>query len=125
MLAAGGAGIVDCRRPGRPTMTTPRRVGAQTSKTRARLLSQAERLMVEKGYAAVTYRALAARAGVTPGLVQYYFRTLDDLILALVQRRTEETVGILVEALESGEPLRALWEYSNNQTASAVIVELM
>ncbi|MBL7502762.1 TetR family transcriptional regulator, partial [Frankia sp. CN7] len=43
-------------------MTAPRRVGAQTSKTRATLLDRAERLMLDEGYAAVTYRALAARA---------------------------------------------------------------
>ncbi|MBL7495243.1 TetR/AcrR family transcriptional regulator [Frankia sp. CNm7] len=105
-------------------MTAPRRVGAQRSKTRATMLDRAERLMLDEGYAAVTYRALAARAGVTPGLVQYYFPTLDDLFLALVRRRTEQTVGALLEALETRQPLRALWEFSNNRTASALIAEL-
>ncbi|MBL7492308.1 TetR/AcrR family transcriptional regulator [Frankia sp. AgB1.9] len=105
-------------------MAATRRVGAQNSKTRATLLGRAERLMLEDGYAAVTYRALAAKAGVTPGLVQYYFPTLDDLYLALVRRRTEETVGALVEALKTRQPLRAIWEFSNNPTAAALIAEL-
>jgi AcrR family transcriptional regulator len=105
-------------------MTTPRRVGAETSKTRALLLERAERLMLDEGYAAVTYRGLAARAGVTSGLVQYYFPTLDDLFVALVQRRTEETVGTLVGALQTDQPLRALWEFSNNRYAAALIAEL-
>ncbi|OAA27518.1 transcriptional regulator, tetR family [Frankia sp. EI5c] len=105
-------------------MTTPRRVGAQKSKTRTILLDRAERLMLDEGYAAVTYRVLAAKAGVTPGLVQYYFPTLDDLFLALVRRRSEQTVGALVKALETRQPLRALWEFANNPTAAALIAEL-
>ncbi|CUU55110.1 DNA-binding transcriptional regulator, AcrR family [Parafrankia irregularis] len=105
-------------------MTTPRRVGTETSKTRAVLLDSAERLMLGEGYAAVTYRGVAARAGVTSGLVQYYFPTLDDLFLALVRRRTEQTLSTLVEALQTGQPLRALWEFSNNRTAGALIAEL-
>lgn len=43
--------------------------------------------MLHKGYAAVTYRALAAEAGVTPALVQYYFPALDDLLVATIRRR--------------------------------------
>lgn len=105
-------------------MTTPRRVGAETSKTRSTLLDKAERIMLDEGYAAVTYRGVAARAGVTSGLVQYYFPTLDDLFLGLVRRRTEQTLGELVGALQADQPLRALWEFSNNQTAGALIAEL-
>ncbi|OHV41610.1 MULTISPECIES: TetR/AcrR family transcriptional regulator [Pseudofrankia] len=105
-------------------MTTPRRVGAETSKTRALLLESAERLMLDEGYAAVTYRGLAAKAGVTPGLVQYYFPTLDDLFIALVRHRTDQTVGALVGALRTDQPLRALWEFSNNRYAAVLIAEL-
>lgn len=105
-------------------MTTPRRVGAETSKTRSTLLDKAERIMLDEGYVAVTYRGVAARAGVTSGLVQYYFPTLDDLFLGLVRRRTEQTLGELVGALQADQPLRALWEFSNNQTAGALIAEL-
>src|SRR5262249_7375273 len=65
-----------------------RRVGATTSKKRDELLDAVERLMVREGYAAVTYRAVAAKAGVTAGLVQYYFPTLDDLFTAAIRRRS-------------------------------------
>lgn len=110
--------------PWKAQMTTPRRVGTETSKTRAALLDTAEKLMLSEGYAAVTYRGVASRAGVASGLVQYYFPTLDDLFLALVRRRTEQTLGMLVEALRTDHPLRALWEFSNNWTAGALITEL-
>ena len=62
----------------------PRRIGALTSKTRSSLLNAAESLMRESGYAAVTSRRLAAKAGLKPQLVHYYFRTMDDLFLASV-----------------------------------------
>ena len=57
--------------------------------------------MLERGYSAVTYRSVAATAGVTAGLVQYYFPTLDELFLALLRRRSERNHELLLEALES------------------------
>ena len=108
-------------------MTAPRRIGAETSKTRAVLLDRAEELMLEEGYAAVTYRVLAARAGVTGGLVQYYFPTLDDLFLVLLERRAERNLDRLRAALESrpDEPLRIAWEFSSDETGAALLLEFM
>jgi AcrR family transcriptional regulator len=108
-------------------MAAPRRIGAETSKTRAVLLDRAEELMLEDGYAAVTYRVLAARAGVTGGLVQYYFPTLDELFVALLERRAERNLDRLRAALESrpDEPLRVAWEFSTDETGAALLLEFM
>jgi TetR/AcrR family transcriptional regulator, transcriptional repressor for nem operon len=107
-------------------MASPRRVGSETSATRKKLLDTVERLMLEEGYAAVSYRAVAKRAGVTSGLVQYYFPALDDLFVATIRRRSEENLARLQEALASGEhPLRVLWEYSNNEATAALTTEFM
>jgi AcrR family transcriptional regulator len=108
-------------------MTSPRRVGAETSKTRTHLLETAERIMVDDGYAAVTYRALAAKAGVTAGLVQYYFPTLDDLFIAMLRQRTDRTFSRLVEALRlhADEPLRAVWELNRDDTTAALMTEFL
>ena len=108
-------------------MTSPRRIGAETSKTRAVLLERAEELMLEEGYAAVTYRVVAARAGVTGGLVQYYFPTLDDLFLALLERRSERNLERLRVALQSrpDQPLRVAWEFSTDETGAALLMEFM
>ena len=43
----------------------------------------------------------AAKAGVTPSLVQYYFPTLDDIFLAAITRYSERNLRLLAEALES------------------------
>jgi TetR/AcrR family transcriptional regulator, transcriptional repressor for nem operon len=108
-------------------MAAPRRIGAETSKTRAALLDRAEELMLEEGYAAVTYRVLAARAGVTGGLVQYYFPTLDDLFLAMLERRSARNLERLRAALESrpDEPLRIAWEFSTDEAGAALLLEFM
>src|SRR6188472_103731 len=107
-------------------MASPRRVGTETSKTRLQLLDAVELLLVDKGYAAVTYRAVAARAGVTSGLVQYYFPTFDDLLLATIRRRTEQSLAHLLGMLNDrpDQPLRVLWEFSNDETSAALTMEL-
>lgn len=109
-----------------PTPST-RRVGTETSKTRGTLLDSTEKLMLEEGYAGVTYRRVAARAGVTAGLVQYYFPTLDDLFIALLERRSHRNLEKFARVLEAsdGRPLRAIWEYSRDETTAALMVEFM
>jgi TetR/AcrR family transcriptional regulator, transcriptional repressor for nem operon len=108
-------------------MASPRRVGAETSKTRDLLLDCLERLMANTGYASVTYRAVAAKAKVTPGLVQYYFPTLDDLFVAAIRRRSEQNVERLAEALRTNadQPLRVLWQYSRDESTSALTTEFL
>jgi TetR/AcrR family transcriptional regulator, transcriptional repressor for nem operon len=83
--------------------------------------------MLDQGYAAVTYRRVAAAAGVTAPLVQYYFPTLDDLFIALLRRRSDRNLEKLTEALEAHPetPLRVIWEYSADETSAALMVELM
>ena len=75
------------------TAPSPRRIGAEDSKTRAQLLDAAEQLLLEEGYAAVTSRRVAAKAGLKPQLVHYYFRTMDDLFLEVFRRRAEENLA--------------------------------
>jgi len=108
-------------------MATPRRVGAETSKTRDLLLDCVERLMLEMGYAGVSYRAVATRAEVTPGLVQYYFPTLDDLFVAVIRRRGEQNLQRVTETLQAraDEPLRVLWEFSQEESTAALTSEFL
>src|SRR3954452_2693211 len=98
-------------------MASPRRVGAETSKTRDLLLDCVERLMRNKGYAGVSYRAVAAEAGVTSGLVQYYFPRLDDLFIAAIRRRSDQNLERLTALLDAqrDRPLHALWDYSRDE----------
>jgi TetR/AcrR family transcriptional regulator, transcriptional repressor for nem operon len=106
---------------------SPRRVGAETSKTRDAVLGCVETMMLEEGYASVSYRALAAKAGVTPSLVQYYFPSLDDIFVAAIRRYSERNLESLQKGLEerSDDLLHAMWEYSWDEATGALITEFM
>lgn len=104
-----------------------RRVGAETSKTRDTLLDCVETMMIEEGYASVTYRALAAKAGVTPSLVQYYFPALDDIFIAAISRYSQRNLAFLNKILDkrTDDPLRALWEYNWDEATGVLMTEFM
>ncbi|MFI5718911.1 TetR/AcrR family transcriptional regulator [Nocardia sp. NPDC051750] len=104
-----------------------RRFGSETSKTRDILLDCVEKLMLEQGYAAVTFRAVATEAEVTPGLVQYYFRTLDGIFSAAIQRYSERNIRYLAKALDAPaeDLLQVIWEYSWDEAASSLTTEFM
>jgi AcrR family transcriptional regulator len=104
-------------------MTSARRIGAPHAKNRGVLLDAAEQLMLEEGYAAVTSRRLASKAGLKPQLVHYYFRTMDDLFLAAFRRRAERGLQLQAEALRSPQPLWALWRFSTDPAATALTME--
>ncbi|MGO9854340.1 MAG: TetR/AcrR family transcriptional regulator [Acidimicrobiales bacterium] len=104
-------------------MTSTRRIGTESSATRTALLDAAQQVLLEEGYAAATSRRVAARAGLKPQLVHYYFRTMDHLFLALVRRGAEQNLERQAEALASPEPLRALWELSSDPAGTALTME--
>jgi AcrR family transcriptional regulator len=68
------------RRPGRP----PRR--DEAGDPREALLHAAGRLLGERGLEALSLRAIAAAAGVTPAMVHYYFGDKRGLSDALLER---------------------------------------
>ncbi|MGB6205422.1 TetR/AcrR family transcriptional regulator [Mycobacterium sp.] len=106
-------------------MTSARRIGAPDAKNRGVLLDAAEQLMLEEGYAAVTSRRVAEKAALKPQLVHYYFRTMDDLFLAAFRRRAEEGLEAQAQALQSSQPLWALWRFSTDPAATAITMEFV
>ena len=53
-----------------------------------KLLDAAERLLIKVGHAAVTTRLVSQEAGVNHGLVHYYYGSMEDLFLAVLERFT-------------------------------------
>jgi TetR/AcrR family transcriptional regulator len=106
-------------------MTSARRIGAPDAKNRVVLLDAAEQLTLEEGYAAVTSRRVAERAGLKPQLVHYYFRTMEELFLEVFRRRAEEGLAALATALDSPQPLWALWRFSTKPEATRLTMEFM
>lgn len=105
------------------TAPSTRRIGAKDSKTRAQLLDAAEQLLLEEGYAAVTSRRVAAKAGLKPQLVHYYFRTMDDLYLEVFRRRAEANFGRFQRAIAQDPSLERLWRFSADLRGAVFTIE--
>jgi AcrR family transcriptional regulator len=93
--------------------------------TRTAILDAAQELMLAEGYAAVTTRRVATKAGVNSALVFYYFDSLDGMFVALVQRGAERSFERLQRALSSPQPLWAVWDLVHDRSGSAMTMELM
>ena len=106
-------------------MASDRRIGGPDAKNRGVLLDAAEQLMLADGYAAVTSRKVAERAGLKPQLVHYYFRTMDELYIEVFRRRSEQALEAHAAALQSAQPLWALWEFGIDPAATRLTVEFM
>ncbi|MGH7651106.1 MAG: TetR/AcrR family transcriptional regulator [Gemmatimonadaceae bacterium] len=65
----------------------------QRQATEQRLLDAAERLLVEVGYAGITTRKLAEEAGANLGLVHYYFGSMEELFLQVLERFTKDLIA--------------------------------
>jgi len=102
-----------------------RRIGAEDSVTRAQLLDAAERLLLDDGYAAVTSRRVAAAAGLKPQLVHYYFRTMDDLFVAVFRRRAEDNLARFERTPPADRTLRWLWDVNADPRRAGFMIEFV
>jgi AcrR family transcriptional regulator len=57
-----------------------------------KLLDAAERLLIKVGHAAVTTRLVSQEAGINHGLVHYYYGSMEELFLAVLERFTARLI---------------------------------
>jgi TetR/AcrR family transcriptional regulator, transcriptional repressor of bet genes len=82
-------------------MAVPKRVD---HRLRRRQITDAVcRITVKGGLSAATFREVAAEAGVSVRLVQYYFGTKDELLLATQRHVAERATARTVRILESAD----------------------
>jgi AcrR family transcriptional regulator len=74
-------------------------------RTRARILAATAELIAEQGWGGVSTRDIAARAGVTQGVVTYHARSKDELLRTAALAATEEMLSGPTTALLGAEPL--------------------
>lgn len=106
-------------------MTTQRRMGVEGAKNRELLVDAAALILVEEGYAAITARRVAEKAGLKVQLVYYYFQAMDDVILAVVRRNSARRQEQIEQAMASPEPLRALWDMTSDPSIAITSSELV
>ena len=96
-------------------MTATRRPAEES---RALLIQAAAEIINTEGYAALSARVLAEKVGLKRQIVHYYFRTMDDLLLAVVRHYGEEGLARLGQAIRTRNPLRAIWEEEPDASAT-------
>jgi AcrR family transcriptional regulator len=104
-------------------MQANKRLGTESSATRAALIEATDQLIREEGYGSVTSRRLAEKAGLKHQLIYYYFNTLGDLLLEVFQRASERNIAHLEQALNAEHPLRALWEHNSDPRSIRFMTE--
>jgi AcrR family transcriptional regulator len=73
------------------------------------ILDAAERLLVEVGYAGITTRRLAGEAGLNQGLIHYYFGSMDDVLVQVLERFTERLIARQREMYMRDVPFLEKW----------------
>ena len=73
------------------------------------LLDAAERMLVRDGYAGITTRKVAAEAGVNHGLVHYYFGSMEELLLQVLERFTGRLIVRQREMYRAEIPFIKKW----------------
>lgn len=102
-----------------------RRFGPQDSATSTAILDATERVLRVKGYATATSRTVAEEAGIRQGLVYYYFKTMDELLLATFKRRTAQGLERLAEQVASAQPVRAVWDELSKKVDGRIVFEFV
>jgi AcrR family transcriptional regulator len=96
-------------------MAATRRPGDES---RALLIEAAADIINGEGYAALSARRLAEKVGLKRQIVHYYFRTMDDLLLAVIRHYGEQGLVRFAEAFEAQDPLRVIWETRADASAT-------
>lgn len=96
-------------------------MGPADAAVRFKLLDATERVLARSGYPAVTSRNVGQEAGVDQKLVFYYFKNMEELIVATFRRRSETFLGSLLELEHSASPIRELWALSSDRSGRLVI----
>jgi AcrR family transcriptional regulator len=103
----------------------PRRIGREDNAAREAILDATEKVLRDEGHAALSSRRVAEVAGFKQQLVYYYFRTMDDLILAAFKRRTATSMERFELVLSSERPLHSLCDMIFNSSHARLTMEYM
>jgi AcrR family transcriptional regulator len=77
--------------------------------TEQALLDAAERLLVEVGAAGITTRRVAEAAGANHGLVHYYFGSVEQLLVRVLERFTDRLIERQREMYAADVPFAEKW----------------
>ena len=86
--------------------------------SKAMLIAAAAEIIRAEGYEALSARRLAEKVGLKRQIVHYYFRTIDDLLVAVIKFYGDNGLARISEVIRK-DPLRAIWEVEPNASATS------
>jgi AcrR family transcriptional regulator len=116
------ASVVAPRRPANGSQV-------RADRTRALVIDETVRCILEEGFGAASAKHITERAGVTWGVVQYHFGDRDGLLMAVVDKGFAELLEVLRELPVGAENVRdrtkfivnAAWEAFSSPTSMAAL----
>ena len=75
------------------------RISKPPEERRQELIQAAQELFMQQGYEKTMVGDIVRRVGVAQGLFYYYFRSKQDIFLAVINQYTEERIGELAVSL--------------------------
>jgi TetR/AcrR family transcriptional regulator, transcriptional repressor for nem operon len=92
--------------------------------TRDRLLAVADEVIYRRGYARASFEEIVAASGLRRGHINYYFRTKEDLLASVIERRLAEVRARLAawdaDVADPAERLRRFTEMVLGREADLV-----
>src|SRR5947208_10430315 len=73
--------------------------------TKERIVAAALETLKEEGFAATSARSIARRGGFNQALIFYHFGTLNDLLLAALDKTSSERMSRYREELQTGRTI--------------------
>jgi AcrR family transcriptional regulator len=86
----------------------PRIKPERKAERRAQIVAAARSCFARSGYHNTTLQDVFAQAGLSAGCVYNYFRSKDELMLAIAEERHEDERRLMAEASEMDDPVAAL-----------------
>jgi len=90
-----------------PALLRPSRLSPESDK-REHLLAAAARVLVRDGTAGLRIRDVALEAGVSTGVVHYYFGSKDEILVEALRWATRAPIQRFAELRRGGDHLKAL-----------------
>jgi AcrR family transcriptional regulator len=88
----------------------PRTSPERKAERRAQILAAARTCLARSGFHNTTLQDVFAEAGLSAGCVYNYFKSKDELMLAIAEERHDQERRLIGEASETEDPVAALWQ---------------
>ena len=73
-----------------------------------KILEAVRKLLARKGYAGTTISLVAAEAGVSRGLLHYYFKNKEEMLANVIQTNMEASVILVADIFAQSESVESL-----------------